>query len=65
MRDGGTLELESGFAENVVSELQKRGHKITITAGTYGGYQAIEWDDVNKVYRGASEFRKDGMAAGY
>jgi gamma-glutamyltranspeptidase / glutathione hydrolase len=65
MRDGGMLELESGFSADTVAELQKRGHKISITSGPYGGYQAIQWDDANKVYWGASEFRKDGMAAGY
>jgi gamma-glutamyltranspeptidase/glutathione hydrolase len=32
---------------------------------TYGGYQAIMWDEKNKVYYGASESRKDGQAAGY
>ena len=32
--------------------------------GGYGGYQAIMWDK-NKVYRGASESRKDGQASGY
>jgi gamma-glutamyltranspeptidase/glutathione hydrolase len=33
--------------------------------GGYGGYQAILFDPVNRVYRGASESRKDGHAAGY
>jgi gamma-glutamyltranspeptidase / glutathione hydrolase len=45
--------------------LQKRGHKIIITSGPFGGYQAILRDHANKVYWGASEFRKDGQAAGY
>ncbi len=65
MRDGGTLELESGFAADVVADLQKRGHKVDMATGSYGGYQAVQWDPVNRVYKGASEFRKDGMAAGY
>jgi gamma-glutamyltranspeptidase / glutathione hydrolase len=64
-RDGGTLELESGFAPQVITDLQKRGHKIIITSGPFGGYQAILRDHANKVYWGASEFRKDGQAAGY
>ncbi len=65
MRDGGTLELESGFSVATVEELKRRGHKVDMAVGSYGGYQAIQWDGVNKVYWGASEFRKDGMAAGY
>jgi gamma-glutamyltranspeptidase/glutathione hydrolase len=40
-------------------------HKVGFARGIYGGYQAIMWDNVNKVYRGASESRKDGQAAGY
>ena len=34
-------------------------------SGGFGGYQAILYDAKNNVYRGASESRKDGMAAGY
>jgi len=40
-------------------------HVVSFDRGIYGGYQAIMWDDKNKVYRGASESRKDGQAAGY
>jgi len=44
----------------------KRGHKIgRTTAGSFGGYQGIRFDATNRVYFGASEFRKDGQAAGY
>ena len=42
-----------------------KGHKVGYALGIYGGYQAIQWDDKNKVYLGASESRKDGQAAGY
>jgi gamma-glutamyltranspeptidase / glutathione hydrolase len=65
MRDGGTLELESGFDAAAIAALKARGHSIKILTGPYGGYQAIQWDGVNNVYRGASEFRKDGQAGGY
>ncbi len=65
MTDGGTVYLESGFPYETVRELMKKGHKIAFDLGSYGGYQAIMWDDVNKVYYGASESRKDGQAAGY
>jgi gamma-glutamyltranspeptidase/glutathione hydrolase len=65
MTDGGTVYLESGFEPEVIRELMKRGHNIEWTVGGFGGYQAIMWNPVNKVYYGASESRKDGQAAGY
>ncbi len=65
MNDGGTVYLESGFSYQTIRELMQRGHHISWTVGGYGGYQAIMWDPVNKVYYGASESRKDGQAAGY
>ena len=45
--------------------LTAMGHTIRRARGGYGGYQAIMWDAVKKVYFGASESRKDGHAAGY
>lgn len=65
MTNGGTVQLETGFDYEVVRELRKKGHNVVISVGPYGGYQGIMWDDKNKVYYGASESRKDGMAAGY
>ncbi len=65
MTNGGTLNLESGFEYEQVRELVERGHRISYAIGIYGGYQAIMWDEKNKVYYGASESRKDGQAAGY
>ncbi|REL30369.1 gamma-glutamyltransferase [Thalassotalea euphylliae] len=65
MKDGGVLELESGVTASTVKELQKRGHKIHITSGPFGGYQAILKDLQTGVYHGASEMRKDGQAQGY
>ena len=65
MTDGGIVYLESGFPYQTVRDLLGKGHQIQYTNGIYGGYQAIRWDDVNKVYFGASESRKDGQAAGY
>jgi len=65
MTDGGVLQLESGIDYEVIRELVKMGHKISWNVGSYGGYQAIMWDEINKVYYGASESRKDGQAAGY
>lgn len=65
MIDQGWLEMESGFSYEVIRDLMRRGHKIKYSLGGYGGYQAIMYDSVNKVYYGASESRKDGQAAGY
>ncbi len=65
MTNGGTVYLESGFTSEVIRDLMRRGHNIDWTVGGFGGYQAILWDPVNKVYYGASESRKDGQAAGY
>ncbi len=42
-----------------------KGHRLEWDTGGYGGYQAIGWDPVQRVYHGASESRKDGHAAGY
>jgi gamma-glutamyltranspeptidase/glutathione hydrolase len=65
MNDGGELALESGIDYKVIRGLIKKGHKIVYKVGAFGGYQAILWDDKQKVYYGASESRKDGQAAGY
>ncbi|MCF8381407.1 MAG: gamma-glutamyltransferase [Bacteroidales bacterium] len=65
MKDGGWINLESGFDYNVINELMQKGHQVKYDLGGYGGYQAIMWDEKNKVYYGASESRKDGQAAGY
>jgi gamma-glutamyltranspeptidase/glutathione hydrolase len=65
MRDGGVLNLETGFPYETIRELMRRGHRIQFADGPYGGYQAIARDHDNGVYIGASESRKDGQAAGY
>ncbi len=65
MTDGGIVNLETGWPYETIRELMEKGHTIQWANGPYGGYQAIMWDPVNKVYYGASESRKDGQAAGY
>ncbi|MBG0859590.1 MAG: gamma-glutamyltransferase [Bacteroidales bacterium] len=65
MTDGGILNLEDGFRWEVIQKLMIKGHRIQWNLGGYGGYQAIMWDEKNKVWYGASESRKDGQAAGY
>lgn len=71
MTDGGAINLESGFPYSTVRSLMDKGHTITWARGPYGGYQAIMVEIDNeasppvRIYRGASESRKDGQAAGY
>ena len=64
---GGYVEVESGIPYETVRELRNKGHDVRFDVGGYGGYQAIkvEVHDGRRVYVGASESRKDGMAAGY
>ncbi|MEM1093792.1 MAG: gamma-glutamyltransferase [Bacteroidota bacterium] len=66
MTDGGVLQVESGFDPAVLDDLRRRGHNVqVVNNGSYGGYQAIIWDAVNKVYWGGTEMRKDGIVIGY
>ncbi|PXF62541.1 gamma-glutamyltransferase [Kangiella spongicola] len=65
LTDGGYVEIESGVSTKVLRELQQKGHEVRFGNGGFGGYQAILRDHEEGVYRGASESRKDGQAAGY
>jgi len=65
MTNAGEVLLETGFDYETIRSLMMMGHTVRFGLGGYGGYQAIRWDDVNKVYYGASESRKDGQAAGF
>ncbi len=66
MDDGGIVQLESGMTQwEVVRALIGRGHDVRWNRGSYGGYQGIWRDPTTGVYRGASESRKDGQAAGF
>jgi len=65
MIDGGVVHLESTFSEETRDNLEALGHTLGPTNGSFGGYQAIMWDEEQGVYYGASEVRKDGHAAGY
>ena len=60
----GEILVESGYDIEEIRKLIGMGHKVGF-GGYYGGYQGIMYDVLRKVYFGASEFRKDGMAAGY
>ena len=64
MDDGGVVQLEGGVCPSVSDELRARGHTI-VRGPNGGGYQAINFDHVQQSYVGATEMRKDGVAAGY
>ena len=60
------MNLEAGFAPESIRDLQKLGHQLgAASMGAFGGYQAVMRDRTNRVWTGASESRKDGMAAGF
>jgi len=63
----GTVNVETGVSNEAISQLREKGHTITRTrrSGTYGGYQGILIDWEHGVLHGATESRKDGVAAGY
>ena len=65
MTNGGSIALESGFDLKLIQELKAAGHVVRDARGEFGGYQGIRYDFERDVYFGASESRKDGMAAGY
>ncbi len=65
MTTGGVVHLETTFSDATRAALEKMGHTLGDSDGSFGGYQAIMWDEQQGVYYGASESRKDGHAAGY
>ncbi len=66
MTSGGILHLEKGLPAEVYRDLNKRGHRIQeVNPVAFGGYQAVHRDPETGVLAGATESRKDGMAAGY
>lgn len=61
----GVVLAEPGIPDNVVNELRRRGHRVERVRMNGGGYQAILIDPETGVLHGATEARKDGVAAGY
>lgn len=64
-KDGGVVQAEVGIPEEVVKELEKRGHWVVRTKTNGGGYQGILIDPKTGMLHGGSEARKDGCAVGY
>ncbi len=68
-KSGGELYVETGISRELVTRLEKKGHKIKVysqQASDYvGGYQGIMKDTVTGIYQAGSEMRLDGMALAY
>ena len=69
VRQDGTVGLEEGVSPEIPSELQRRGHSISVLSGyqrtALGGGQIISRDPETGVLSGGSEPRKDGSAVGW
>jgi gamma-glutamyltranspeptidase/glutathione hydrolase len=63
----GTVDVEPDISDEAVAGLRAKGHKVVRTprSGNYGGYQGILIDWEHGTLHGATESRKDGVAAGY
>ena len=59
------IDVESGVAQVVSPGLQSKGHQVRMAEAPIGGGQVIAIDHERGVMMGASDSRKDGMAAGY
>ncbi len=62
--DSNTLNVETGYADDVAQGLADLGHTVTRATGPIGGAQAIKLRD-DGLLEGASDPRKDGIALGY
>ena len=61
-----SLGVEPGVSDEVVAELERRGHRVFRAGGAVmGGYQAIMIHPETGMLHGGSDARKDGQAVGY
>lgn len=65
MADGGYVSVESGVSDEVIAELERRGHRVRRESGDFGGYQGIAIDLESGAMFGGSDPRKDGAAVGF
>ena len=61
----GTASVEPGVSDETAEQLRAKGHDVSRAYTSFGGYQGILIDWENGVLHGATESRKDGVAAGY
>jgi gamma-glutamyltranspeptidase/glutathione hydrolase len=59
------LALESAIGADVRKALEAKGHKLTMSPGMFGGYQAIMIGPRTGALAGGSDPRKDGAAMGW
>ncbi len=59
------LQVESAVPASVRSALAARGHQVSESVGSYGGFQGILIDPKSRVLMGGSDPRKDGLAIGF
>ncbi len=59
------LALESAIDADTRKALEAKGHRLTISPGGFGGYQAIMIDPKTGALFGGSDPRKDGCATGW
>jgi gamma-glutamyltranspeptidase/glutathione hydrolase len=62
---GSGLQVESGIPEASRAGLADRGHNVTVTIGSFGGFQGIMFEPRTGVLMGGSDPRKDGLAIGW
>lgn len=61
----GTVAAEARIPEEVLKELERRGHHIQRNVRNGGGYQGILIDPATNTLHGGTEARRDGCAVGY
>ena len=65
IRHGGSLYVEPGVSDEVIAELERRGHTVVRAGGGgMGGYQAIRIDPETGMLHGGTDPRKDGQTVG-
>lgn len=62
--EGATLNMETGYSDDVAQTLADMGHQVTRSETPIGGAQAIRIRE-DGMLEGASDPRKDGIALGY
>lgn len=63
--EDGRVGVEKGVPQAARRQLAQLGHDVIERAEPFGGGQIIEIDHAGGVLRAGSDFRKDGMAAGW